>query len=387
MDRKTFDSAEVRTEVQHSVVKNSEAESQPVSASQGAAESNGRAESGNSARRRKRSAIVDINSAGFDPNTPELTTTWSTNASVICCVNSYPNGITVSLHSSKRNQHAEPELADADESRLADGDEDVQRLERPARKFSPNQFHLRFRDTRDYQLPEGKFLVYRDNALRSLEKHLVVLHQKGLLATTVLYFGTTADPFLAYHKKFDVTSGCLELFEKYRPGTLVVQTRSPMIVSALPALRRMRESSVVVLPVETHLEKVVAHYTPGQPRIAERLVAAEGLRRQGVRVNLAVSPVLPYGDFYRDAWDFAEILERHADFITFGCLASGTESDERQLKSLPIARRLTADKEFRWLRPHAYRYVYHAMSVLAPQKLILPVSQQKSSGQLSLFAA
>ena len=341
--------------------------------------------------RKKRSSIVDINSSGFDPSSAELWTTWSSYASVICCVNSYPNGVTVSLHTNAVSKNKNSSSKANVGVELGSGAPDKQSekksdLEIP-RKFFPSQFHLRLRDTRDYQTPDGKYFLYKENAIRSLEKHLLVLHQKGLLSSSTIYFGTVSDPFSSFHKKFDITTACMELFEKYVPQRLVVQTRSPMIISALPALRRLRERVVVSVPIESHLEKSVIRYTPGQPRIAERLVAAEGLRRQGITVVLNVSPVLPYGDFYRDAWDFAEVLEQHADLVTFGCLASGTEADERTLKTLPIARKLASDKEFRWLRPHAYRYLYHALSVLAPQKLVLPVSPAKKAAQLDLFAA
>ena len=160
-----------------------------------------------------------------------------------------------------------------------------------------------------------------------------------------------------------------------------------MVISALPTLNRLKGTAVVVMPIETHIERVIARYTPGQPRISERLVAAEGLRRQGIKVNIAASPILPYGEFYRDAWDFAEILERHADYVTFGCLASGSEADERTLKTLAVARKLAADKQYQWLRPHAYRYLYHALQVIAPEKLRLPVAVKHNAAQLDLFAA
>lgn len=319
-------------------------------------------------KRKKRSALTDINTATFDPNSPELVNHWHTNASCIICVNSYPNGITLSVHKPEtqtvKNDSAEEEV-----------------------KYLNEQFALRFKDTRDYQVPDGKFFLHKENARQSLENHLSRLHKKNLLQGATLYFGTTVDPFIAFHKRFDVTSACLQLFEQYRPRRLVIQTRSPMVIAALPTLKLFEERAQVGIAIESHLEKSIARYTPGQPKISERLVAAQGLRRQGVSVNLQVSPVLPYGDFYRDAWDFAEVLDRHADFISFGALASGSAEDEKQLKDLPVARKLASDKQFRWLRPYAYRYLYHALKVVAPQKLVLPVRSKAKTGQLGLFAA
>jgi DNA repair photolyase len=256
-----------------------------------------------------------------------------------------------------------------------------------AKHYLPTQFHLRLKDTRDYQLPDGKYFLYKKDVLVALERHLSHLNQKGLLKSAVMYFGTVTDPFQTFHKKFDITTGCLELLEKYRPGRLVVQTRSPMVIAALPMFRLLGESAVAAIPVETHLERSVLRYTPGMPRISERLVAAQGLRRQGVTVNAVVSPVLPYGDFERDAWDFAELLDRHADYISLGALTSGSETEERQLRDLPISQKIAADKNFPWLRPHACKPLFEALKVIAPHKLHLPVQPLERSSQLTLFAA
>ena len=322
----------------------------------------------------------EVNESNFEGNAAELVTTWSSHAEVICCINSYGNGITLSLHPGLQ---VGVNSASGCETGAGSGDSKSALMKR----YLPNQFHLRFRDTRDYQMPDGKYFLYRKEVRAALEHQLSQLNQRGLLAATVVYFGTVTDPFAVFHKKFDVTTACLEILGQYRPSKLVIQTRSPMVIAALPTFKQLGDQSVAVIPVETHLERSVVRYTPGLPRISERLIAAQGLRRQGVAVNIAVSPVLPYGDSYRDAWDFAELINRHADYITFGCLADGSEANEKQLKNLPIAQRLAADQQFRWLRPHAYRHVYQALLSLAPDKLLLPVRAPIKPSQLALFAA
>ena len=330
-------------------------------------------------KKKKKSVVLDIASATFDPNAPELHTSWHTHARVICCINSYPNGVTISLHNNKPKA-SEGEAED-------DAQKGTEAKEEEHARYQPQQFHLRFRDTREYQVPNGRHFLYKENALVELESHLSNLHKKGVLSDTVIYFGTAVDPFINFHKRFDITNGCLQLFEQYRPKRLVMQTRSPMVIAGLPTLRELGDTAVAALFVESHLEKAISRYTPGLPKVSERLVAAQGLRRQGVKVNLVVSPVLPYGDFYRDAWDFAELLDTYGDFISLGCLASGSAQDERQLKELAVARKLAADKQFRWLRPFAYRYLHHALSVVAPEKLQLPITGPTKPSQLGLFAA
>jgi hypothetical protein len=111
------------------------------------------------------------------------------------------------------------------------------------------------------------------------------------------------------------------------------------------------------------------------------------LRVQGIKVQLIAAPVLPYGDPERHAAEFAQLLDAHSDYIAVGCLASGSQTDEAQLRLLPLARRLVADNQFRWLRPHCYRQLYLALKQVAPAKLLLPVEPPVEPSQLSLFAA
>lgn len=312
----------------------------------------------------RRTPPTDISSAAFDPKAPELVRSWHSGASSIICLNPYPNGVTLSTHA------GEPESAAGD-----------------VRRYLPGQFNLRTAEMRDYLPPTGKYFLFKENFAQTLERRLIQLRDQRQLAGAVLYFGTVNDPFANFHKKFNVTMSCLRLLEHYQPGLVVIQTRSPMVISALPTLKALGQKVVVGVPIESKLESAVARYMPGHARIADRLIAADGLRKQGIKVNLIASPVLPYGDVNRDAWDFADLLDNHADYISLGCLACGRPSDEAQLRALPVARRLVADKQYRWLRPHAYRSLYFALKVLAPEKLLLPARPRGEAAQLDLFAA
>jgi DNA repair photolyase len=345
------------------------------------AHSRARAENGGT---EPQSRVLELRHVTFDPNHPALATTWWSHAKVILTVNPYPNGITISLHS---NTPAKSDASPADEPAV-DRAVDKEEARKRSQKYGTSQFHLRLADTRDYQLPSGKYFLYKENFAEALEFQLNQLRKQNLLGSTVIFFGMTNDPFLSFHKKFDVTMKCLEILEQHQPGLLVIQTRSPMVISALPSLKSFGARLAVAMSIETPSENAIARYTPGLPRVSERLLAIDGLRQQGILVNAVVSPVLPYGDFYRDAWSFAEMLVNHSDFVTFGSLTSGQQSEELQLRTLPIAKRLEADQNYRWLRPHSYRYLFYAVESLASEKLTLPVKKiLPKSSQLSLFAA
>lgn len=327
------------------------------------------------------------NTVPFDPKAPELATSWHSAARIICCINTYPNGISFSIHKNDGSESAEAAEMIAGPAAEHGQSNGEQKLAEGKAKFSPNQFHLRLRDTRDINVPAGRFFLYREKYAEALEHNLSQLYKKDLLASTVVYLGFGSDPFLALDKKFDVTHACLQVLAQYRPGLVVAQTRSPMVISALPLLKMLGDRAVVAIPIESPHENIIARYTPGQPKIRERLIAAEGLRRQGIQVNLMASPILPYGDFYRDAWDFAALLNKHADFISLGSLCSGMENEEAMLRHVPLAQKLASDRQFRWLRPHSYRCLYYALKTVAPEKLQLPVRVRRESAQLKLFAA
>lgn len=330
------------------------------------------------------SPLVDISNVVFNPRCEEITNTWSTGAKEILVINAFQNGITASLH---RNWLEDYNPACSLESRSAKAQSPAESSLSQSSGYRSDHFHLRLRETRDFQLAPGKYFVYKENFADALEDLLSLLNRQGKLDSTVCYFGCAADPFFSFHKKFNVTMCCLDLLEKYRPMRVVVQTRSPMVIAGLPMLKSLGDRAVVVIPIETHLERIIYRYTPSQPKIAERLLAIEGLRAQGITVNISVSPILPYGDYYRNAWEFADLLNTHADYITFGCLSDGSESAERELKNLELGKKLAEDKQYRWLRPYSYRVLFATLKHIAPDKLRLPVSLITSPSQLEMFVA
>ena len=323
-----------------------------------------------------------IGAIHLDPTSVELQRSWFSSAREIFCLNAYPNGVTFSHH----RHLADPERVCSPDADAAELPDEAEYAAAVCARYLPQQFDLRLRDTREYQLPIGRYFLYRENFARALEHQLSHLHKQGRLPSSVIYFGMIADPFLALDRKGTVTSACLEILSQYHPGLLVVQTRSPKILHALPALRKFGDRLIVAISLETPIDRLLSRYSPGQSPLGDRLFVADRLRSEGIRVQLKASPILPYGEFYRDAWKFGEVLVRHADFVSFGCLASGAANDETHLRTLPLAQKLVQDRQFRMLRPFAFRCVYYAVQSLALEKLQIPVPALSEPSQLSLFS-
>jgi hypothetical protein len=253
-------------------------------------------------------------------------------------------------------------------------------------------------DPRDYYslrleeeaMPGGvrsRYILDRKNPLHELEKRLEQLACRGILGTSIIHFGTMCDPFSPFSGKFDASMRFLELFNRFVPGQLVVQTRSPLIVIALPVLKKLGSKAAVTLGIETPSQQAADRYTPGLPQVGERLRAANVLRRFNVEVTLQVGPVLPYGDFRRSAGEFAKVLSAHSDYIHLMPMTDGSAAREKQIRSSVIAKKLAADGEFSLLGPGATQPLKTALDEIAPRKMQLPLREHLKPRQMSIFAA
>lgn len=233
----------------------------------------------------------------------------------------------------------------------------------------------------------SRYAMLRDQSPDSVEQHLARLSKQGFLRRSVLYFGVLSDPFFPFEGKFDASMKFLSLFKKFDPGLLVLQTRSPLAVISMPVLRGLGNKIMVTVPIESPLEDVVNRYTPGLPRVEERLSMIRTLRKFGVKVNLQIAPMLPYGEWRADARAFAELIAEHSDYVSIRSIVDVHGGSERRLKSDPVALRLAKDRAYHWLRPDTTSPLLDSLMSIAPEKLELPPGFEIRESQLSFFAA
>ena len=228
----------------------------------------------------------------------------------------------------------------------------------------------------------GRYLVFSEDYLQQLERQLLSLSAQGALRDLVVYFGVTSDPFFPFEGRFHESLKILKVLERYRPGLIVLQTRSPLLVLALPQLSVFGANLTVTIGIETFREDAVKRYSPGLPQIQERLRAANALRRFGISVTLQTAPLLPYGDWRRDAGSFAEVLAEHGDHLYIRGLHDLTPP----AKTSPLVQSLARDRKFHWLRPDASLPLAEEARRLAPQKLSPPALPLGRAEQIPLFA-
>lgn len=249
------------------------------------------------------------------------------------------------------------------------------------------QFNLKLLEDREIIKLRGRFALNRKKPRHELEKHLIRISQRGELGRSTIYLGFASDPFHPFEGKFDASMRFLKLFSRYTPGRLIIQTRSPLVVLAMPMIRALGERCIVTMGIETPLEESVRRYTPGLPRVAERLKAIRALRQFGVKVQAQVAPVLPYGDWKKDADEFAEVLAKHSDYISIASITDGTEPIERRLRRTSIGKRLAEDRKFHWLRKDSAAPLLDAVSRISPEKLEEPSREYLEDKQLGFMFA
>ena len=147
----------------------------------------------------------------------------------------------------------------------------------------------------------------------------------------------------------------------------------------------MRDATSVVIGIETPLEEVCRRYTPELPSIAERWKVVRTAKRFGFKVGVQVGPMLPYGDWRKDAQLFADELVEAADFITVQSLMQGEGGGGGRPRS-SVARALAADRQFFWLRHDTHGPLTEAITQIAAGKLYHPLALPLPERQLPLFA-
>ncbi|WP_219836390.1 radical SAM protein [Paenibacillus sp. R14(2021)] len=123
-----------------------------------------------------------------------------------------------------------------------------------------------------------------------------------------VFMSSATDPYQPEEYQARITRRLLEIIAEAPPQFLLLQTRSPLVLRDVDLLLKLGEGVRVSMTVETDLESVRKVLTPSAPPLAGRLRAIRELRRAGVPVQAAVSPLLPCSEAFPA--QLAEAVER-----------------------------------------------------------------------------
>jgi DNA repair photolyase len=147
--------------------------------------------------------------------------------------------------------------------------------------------------------PWGSFLEVRANAAEvytrdySRERNWARRSREGF----VIFLSSATEPFPPAESRHKVTAGLLVAMIAQPPDGLIVQTHSHRVVEHVETLKKLASmtSLRVHVSIETDLD-VIPGLPPHASPVAARFDAVERLKREGIRVIITVSPLLPIGD-------------------------------------------------------------------------------------------
>lgn len=137
---------------------------------------------------------------------------------------------------------------------------------------------------------------------------------------TTIILGANSDPFYPFEGKFHFTLKVIEALCESQVQQIVIQTRSPLIVLALPLLSSLRDKLVITMALESRDEQLHLRHSPQFPRPAERIKAARALKRAGFTVAIQAAP--PKDE--RNIAGYASLIDELSSFIILPLLSKKT---------------------------------------------------------------
>jgi DNA repair photolyase len=144
----------------------------------------------------------------------------------------------------------------------------------------------------------GNWVIVKQNSAEILKRELQSWYKKNPDRPPSIYMSSVTDPYQPIESKEQLTRHLLEVMVSYQP-TLVIQTRSPMIIRDVDILQQFQRLRVN-MTIPTGSEKVRKDFEPRSPSIPARIKAMGKLRysfpyRENceVKFSVTVTPLLP----------------------------------------------------------------------------------------------
>lgn len=170
-----------------------------------------------------------------------------------------------------------------------------------AAAFSPSQ---------DLRRNWGNWVVIKTNATERLGEDLKTWYRRHPRTPPTIYMSTVTDPYQPLETKLQLTRQLLAAMQEVSPTpTLVIQTRSPLIVRDIDLLQRFSRLRINI-SIPTGSESVRRDFEGRSPSLKARFKAIQRLRSEIYpdkgflpKISVTVTPTLP------------TLPEDHAGFI------------------------------------------------------------------------
>ncbi len=179
--------------------------------------------------------------------------------------------------------------------------------------------------------PGGNWVVAKTNLPQLLERELRKLESIGKLRDATIFMSSATDPYQGGERTLCLTRRALELFVRFRPRRILLQTRSPLIERDRELLGELGANLVASLTIETDDETVRRALTPTSAAIARRFTTVRRLRAAGIFTQIAIAPMMP-----NHAERFAALVAEAANRVIVDTYFAGDGAHGRRSRALGI---------------------------------------------------
>ena len=204
--------------------------------------------------------------------------------------------------------------------------------------------------------PWGSWVIAKINLTERLLVELAAMRKTGRLETATVFMSSATDPYQGLERKLRITRGAIEAFVEFPVRRLLLQTRSPMVERDVDLLKQLGDRVIVSVTLETDDDAVRRALTPTSPSVERRLKTARVMRREGIPVQLAISPMMP-----NHPERFAELADEAADRVIVDSYFAGDGSGGRRSRALGIGELYGRLGYEGWFRPGAEEPLLAAM--------------------------
>lgn len=168
---------------------------------------------------------------------------------------------------------------------------------------------MKYPYAREHPLPWGAWVKPKVNAPFLLGK------ARAKIWGSRIFVGSATDPYQYVERQYRLTRRCLKIVLESNPKSIVVHTRSPLILDDLKLLQAFGSCLQVGFSVPTDDDRVRRKLEPHAPRIGVRLKTMRRLRDAGIHVMASLTPLL-----YCRPRRFAQLLKDAADGVYTGSI-------------------------------------------------------------------
>ncbi len=199
----------------------------------------------------------------------------------------------------------------------------------------------------------GELAAVKENAATVLDETLAKM-KPAERARLRIFMASTTDPYQPIEAKHKITQQCLGVFGKYGDlDLLVIQTRSPLVERDFDVIRQI-PYAWLSMTIETDDAQVVRQLGGG-PVLEKRFEVVSAAVKNGIKVQIVVSPSLPYTE------NFAKrLVDSGATRIVVDDFVAGDGSGGNRTANSPFATTAT----YNWRDSQPARALYERVTAM-----------------------